>query len=67
MDIKVACALLDTMQSLCESGDVRAIVLTGDGTAFSAGGDIQDQIREMGVDQGVRDAILGERRSCSGS
>jgi enoyl-CoA hydratase/carnithine racemase len=32
-------------------------VLTGDGAAFSAGGDIET-IREMGVDRGVRNTIL---------
>jgi enoyl-CoA hydratase len=57
MDGEVTYALLDALRSLCESGDVRAMVLTGDGKAFSAGGDIQT-IREMGADKGVRDAIL---------
>jgi enoyl-CoA hydratase len=57
MDGEVTCALLDAVRSLAESGDVRAMVLTGDGTAFSAGGDIQT-IRQMGADRGVRDAIL---------
>ena len=37
------------------------MVLTGDGTAFSAGGDVQT-IREMGSDRGVRDAILDEHQ-----
>src|ERR1700739_608816 len=57
MDGEVTYALLDAVRSLCDSGDVRAMVLTGDGAAFSAGGDIQT-IREMGADRGVRDAIL---------
>jgi enoyl-CoA hydratase len=57
MDGEVTCALLDAVRSLAESGDVRAMVLTGDGTAFSAGGDIQT-IREMAADREVRDAIL---------
>ena len=61
MDVEVTCALLDAVRSLCESGDVRTMVLTGDGTAFSAGGDIQT-IREMGVDRGVRNAILGKHQ-----
>jgi enoyl-CoA hydratase len=61
MDVEATCALLDAVRSLCESGDVRAMVLTGDGTAFSAGGDIQT-IREMGVDRGVRNAILGKHQ-----
>ena len=57
MDGEVTRALGDALRSLCESGDVRAMVLTGDGTAFSAGGDIQT-IREMGADRVVRAAIL---------
>src|ERR1700744_912394 len=61
MDVEVTCALLDAVRSLCDSGDVRAMVLTGDGTAFSAGGDIQT-IREMGADKGVRDAILDKHQ-----
>ncbi|MGB9308202.1 MAG: enoyl-CoA hydratase/isomerase family protein [Mycobacterium sp.] len=57
MDGEVTYALLDALRSLCQSGDVRAMVLTGDGKAFSAGGDIQT-IRDMGADKGVRDSIL---------
>src|SRR6201995_5347804 len=57
MDGEVTCALLDVVRSLSESDDVRAMVLTGEGTAFSAGGDIQT-IREMGADKGVREAVL---------
>jgi enoyl-CoA hydratase len=37
------------------------MVLTGDGAAFSAGGDIQT-IREMCADKGVRDAILDDHQ-----
>ena len=61
MDGEVTTALLDALRSLSESGDVRAMVLTGDGRAFSAGGDIQT-IREMGADRGVRDAILDKHQ-----
>jgi enoyl-CoA hydratase len=61
MDGEVTRALLDALRSLCKSDDVRAMVLTGDGTVFSAGGDIQT-IREMGADRGVRDAILDEHQ-----
>jgi enoyl-CoA hydratase len=57
MDREITCALLEAVRSLSESADVRAMVLTGDGTAFSAGGDIQT-IREMGADRGIREAIL---------
>ncbi|MEM6110356.1 enoyl-CoA hydratase/isomerase family protein [Mycobacterium sp. 050272] len=58
MDGEVTRALLDAVRSLSGSGDVRAMVLTGGGTAFSAGGDVQT-IREMRADRGLRDAILG--------
>ncbi|MDT5140117.1 MAG: enoyl-CoA hydratase [Mycobacterium sp.] len=61
MDGEVTRALLDAVQSLCKSGDIRAMVLTGEGAAFSAGGDIQT-IREMGADRGVREAILDEHQ-----
>ena len=61
MDGEVTTALLDALRSLSESGDLRAMVLTGDGRAFSAGGDIQT-IREMGADKGVRDAILDKHQ-----
>jgi enoyl-CoA hydratase len=61
MDGEVTVALLNTLRALSESGDVRAMVLTGDGRSFSAGGDIQT-IREMGADKGVRDAILDKHQ-----
>src|ERR1700734_766165 len=61
MDGEVTAALLDVLQSLSESGDVRAMVLTGEGRAFSAGGDIRT-IREMGADRAVRDAILDKHQ-----
>jgi enoyl-CoA hydratase len=61
MDGEVTTALLAALRSLSESGDVRAMVLTGDGTVFSAGGDIQT-IREMGADKRIRDAILDKHQ-----
>jgi enoyl-CoA hydratase len=61
MDGEVTRALLDAVQSLCKSSDIGAMVLTGDGATFSAGGDIQT-IREMGADKGVREAILDEHQ-----
>jgi enoyl-CoA hydratase len=61
MDGEVTRGLLDAVRSLGETGDVGAMVLTGDGTAFSAGGDVQT-IREMGADRGLRDAILEEHQ-----
>jgi enoyl-CoA hydratase len=61
MDGEVTTALLAALRSLSESGDVRAMVLTGDGTVFSAGGDILT-IREMGADKRIRDAILDKHQ-----
>lgn len=61
MDGELTLALLTTLRSLSASGDVRAMVLTGEGRAFSAGGDIQT-IREMGVDRRVREAILDKHQ-----
>jgi enoyl-CoA hydratase len=61
MDSEVTVALLNTLRALSASGDVRAMVLTGDGRSFSAGGDIQT-IQEMGADKGIRDAILAKHQ-----
>jgi enoyl-CoA hydratase len=61
MDGEVTVALLNTLRALSASDDVRAMVLTGDGRSFSAGGDIQT-IREMGADKGVREAILDKHQ-----
>jgi enoyl-CoA hydratase len=57
MDGEITEALLHAVRSLCDDGDVRALVLTGAGRSFSAGGDIET-IREMREDRAVRDAIL---------
>lgn len=57
MDGEITDALLKAVRSLSDDGDARAMVLTGEGTAFSAGGDIET-IREMREDRAVRDAIL---------
>jgi enoyl-CoA hydratase len=57
LDGEVTGALLHAVRSLCDDGDVRAMVLTGAGRSFSAGGDIET-IREMREDRAVRDAIL---------
>jgi enoyl-CoA hydratase len=57
MDGEITDALLEAVRSLAEDQDVRAMVLTGDGTAFSAGGDI-GTIRAMRDDRDIRDAVL---------
>jgi enoyl-CoA hydratase len=61
MDGEVTRALLDTVRSLSSDGGVRAMVLSGEGAAFSAGGDIQT-IREMAADREFRDTILAEHQ-----
>jgi enoyl-CoA hydratase len=58
MDGEITEALLATLDSLSAGGDVGAMVLTGQGAAFSAGGDVET-INEMGQDRTYREAILG--------
>ena len=58
MDGEITEALLAALGSLSTCGDVGAMVLTGQGAAFSAGGDVET-IKEMGQDRMFRDAILG--------
>jgi enoyl-CoA hydratase len=58
MDGEVTEALLAALRSLSTCGDVGAMVLTGQGAAFSAGGDVET-IKEMGQDRMFREAILG--------
>src|SRR5208337_566248 len=58
MDGEITEALLAALGSLSTRGDVGAMVLTGHGAAFSAGGDVET-IKEMGRDRMCRDAILG--------
>lgn len=57
MDGETTEALLAALGSLSARGDVGAMVLTGQGGAFSAGGDVET-IKEMGRDRMFRDAIL---------
>jgi enoyl-CoA hydratase len=58
MDGEITDALLEIVRTLGNDGSVRAMVLTGDGSAFSAGGDIAT-IRTMRDDREVRGAVLG--------
>jgi enoyl-CoA hydratase len=58
MDGEITHALLAAVRSVRDAGDVRAVVLTGDGSSFSGGGDVAT-IREMRDDHNVRAGILG--------
>jgi enoyl-CoA hydratase len=57
LDAEIADALLDAVLTLREDTDVHAMVLTGKGGAFSAGGDITT-IRAMREDRHLRDSVL---------
>jgi enoyl-CoA hydratase len=57
MDGEITDALLRTVINLRDDPDVHAMVLTGRGSAFSAGGDF-DTIRAMREDRPMRDAVL---------
>jgi enoyl-CoA hydratase len=57
MDAEITDALLEAVIGLRDDPDVHAMVLTGRGSAFSAGGDF-DTIRAMGEDRPMRDAVL---------
>ncbi len=57
MDGEITAALLDTVRSLADDDGVRALVLTGAGTVFSAGGAV-DTIRKMRDDPRFRGAVL---------
>jgi enoyl-CoA hydratase len=57
MDAEITDALLGTVLGLRDDADVHAMVLTGQGTAFSAGGDFET-IRAMREDREIRDAVL---------
>jgi enoyl-CoA hydratase len=58
LDAEISDALLAAIRSVRDAGDVRAMVLTGAGSAFSGGGDVAT-IRAMRDDPAVRAAILG--------
>jgi enoyl-CoA hydratase len=57
MDGEITDALLRAVLTLRDDPDVHAMVLTGRGSAFSAGGDF-DTIRAMREDRQMRDAVL---------
>jgi enoyl-CoA hydratase len=61
MDGEITDALLAAICSLRDDGSVRAMVITGAGDVFSAGGDV-DTIRAMRDDRRVRVAILGAHK-----
>jgi enoyl-CoA hydratase len=58
LDGELSDALLAAVRSMRDAGDVRAMVLTGAGSAFSGGGDVAT-IRAMRDDPAVRGAVLG--------
>ena len=57
MDGEITDALLRAVITVRDAPDVHAMVLTGRGSAFSAGGDF-DTIRAMREDRPMRDAVL---------
>jgi enoyl-CoA hydratase len=57
LDAEITDALLGAVLALRDEPDVRAMVLTGEGSAFSAGGDFKT-IRAMRDDRSLRDTVL---------
>ncbi|KKC06158.1 MULTISPECIES: enoyl-CoA hydratase/isomerase family protein [Mycobacterium] len=57
MDAEITDALLNVVLALRDDPDVHAMVLTGQGDAFSAGGDFET-IRAMRDDRSLRDTVL---------
>jgi enoyl-CoA hydratase len=57
LDAEIADALLDAVLTLGGDAEVRAMVLTGQGRVFSAGGDFAT-IHEMRVDRHLRESVL---------
>lgn len=57
MDAEITDALLEAVLALRNDPDVHAMVLTGQGSAFSAGGDFET-IRAMRDDRALRETVL---------
>jgi enoyl-CoA hydratase len=57
LDAELADALLDAVLGLRDDAEIHALVLTGEGGAFSAGGDF-DTIRAMRNDRRLRELVL---------
>jgi len=62
LDGALQAALLSAVREVATDSEVRAVVITGTGTAFSAGGDF-DLIKEMQENAELRQATLGRSRS----
>ncbi|MCU1429732.1 MAG: enoyl-CoA hydratase [Actinomycetia bacterium] len=61
LDETLHSALLDALEAIATDDEVRAVVITGAGRAFSAGGDIE-LIRAMQHDRALRSRILETAR-----
>jgi enoyl-CoA hydratase len=61
MDGDAPLELLQAIRAIAADETARALVITGEGDTFSAGGDLET-IRQMGADAGVRDAVLQVHR-----
>src|SRR5439155_9967199 len=64
LNLSLITALTDAIARLVESGDVRAVVLTGEGKAFAAGADIKEFAAFEAA--GFRDFITRLEGVCSG-
>src|ERR1700735_2897701 len=62
LDRELHAALLSAVRSVATDPEVRAVIVTGSGTAFSAGGDF-DLIEEMQENTDLRQATLRRSRS----